>query len=193
MALDQTDRTDFDELEQILKEILHQLDPAYESRLQKLVFYGDIWCLQNFGRRLTDASFEPYNYGCYSDDIADALEALVDAGEIDYERVTKPDGPTRRYRSHPEGGELSSAKQEIIKQILDETSGLSTEELAQFSKQTWLFDNTEQGEPMDFEFYAENVVLSGSEVAGLREQDGDPIDADDFESLIPSLQTTACL
>lgn len=186
MTSDSSDRTDFDELKQILKEILHQLDFAYEYRLQKLVFYGDIWCLQNFGRRLTDASFKPYNYGSYSDDVTDALDELADEGEISYEEVTKSDGPTRQYLSHPEGGRLSSAKREILKRILDETGGLSTEQLAQFSKQTWLFDNTEQGEPMDFEFYAENVVLSGPEMEALDDRDEDPVDADDFESLIPT-------
>jgi uncharacterized protein YwgA len=186
MTPDQAERADFEELKEVIKEILRQLNFAYNYRLQKLVFYGDIWCLQNYGKRLTDASFKPYNYGSYSEDVADALDGLAKDGEIEYEKTMKPDGPTRKYQNHPEGGKLSSAKKEIIKQILDETAGLSTEELAQFSKQTWLFNNTEEGEPMDFEFYAENVVLSGPEVEGLCEQDEDPVDVDDFESLIPT-------
>ena len=186
MTPEPAERTNFEELKEILKEILHQLDFAYNYRLQKLVFYGDIWCLQNFGKRLTDASFKPYDYGSYSDDVAEALGELAEEGEIEYERVMKPDGPTKEYQSHPEGGKLSSAKKEIIKQILDETAGLSTEELAQFSKQTWLFNNTEEGEPMDFAFYTENVVLSGPEVEGLCKPDEDPLDVDDFESLIPT-------
>ena len=186
MTPNPAERTDFEELKEILKEMLHQLDFAYNYRLQKLVFYGDIWCLQNLGKRLTDASFKPYNYGSYSDDVADALDELVEEGEVEYEKVMKSDDPTREYQSHPEGGKLSSAKKEIIKQILEETAGLSTEELAQFSKQTWLFNNTEEGEPMDFEFYAENVVLSGPEIEGLCEQDEDPLNVDDFESLIPT-------
>ena len=185
MTSDPTERTDFEELKEILKETLHHMDFAYNYRLQKLVFYGEIWCLQNFGKRLTDASFKPYNYGGYSDDVADALSELAEDGEVPYREMMKSDGPTKEYRNHPEGGEISSAKKEIIKQILDETSNLSTEELAQFSKQTWLFNNTEEGESMDFEFYAQNVVLSGPEVEGLCEQDEDPIDVDDFESLIP--------
>lgn len=186
MTSDPAERTDFGELKEIIKEVLHQLDYAYNYRLQKLVFYGDIWCLQNFGKRLTDASFKPYNYGSYSDDVSDALDELIKEGEIEYQKVMKPDGPTRKYLSHPDGGKLSSAKKEIIKQILDETAGLSSEELAQFSKQTWLFKNTEEGEPMDFEFYVENVVLSGSEVESLAGQDDEPLDVDDFESLIPT-------
>jgi uncharacterized protein YwgA len=186
MTPNPAERTDFEELKEILKEMLHQLDFAYNYRLQKLVFYGDIWCLQNFGKRLTDASFKPYDYGSYSDDVTDALDELVEEGEVEFKIEMKPDGPTREYQSHPEGGQLSSAKKKIIKQILDETSGLSTEELAQFSKQTWLFNNTEEGEPMDFEFYAENVVLSGPEIEGLCEQDEDPLNVDDFESLIPT-------
>jgi uncharacterized phage-associated protein len=186
MTPDPAERTDFRELKEIIKEILHQLDYAYNYRLQKLVFYGDIWCLQNFGKRLTDASFKPYNYGSYSDDVLDALDELVEEGEIEYQRVMKSDGPTRKYLSHPDGGELSSAKKEIIKQILDETARLSSEELEQFSKQTWLFKNTEEGEPMNFEFYVENVVLTGSKVEGLARQDNEPLNVDDFESLIPT-------
>lgn len=186
MTSEPTKRTDFEELKEIVKEILHQLDFAYNYRLQKLVFYGDIWCLQNFGKRLTDASFKPYNYGSYSDDVTDALDELVEEGEIEYEKVMKSDGPTKKYLSHEESGELSSAKKEVIKQILAETAGVSTEELAQFSKQTWLFNNTEEGESMDFEFYVENVVLSGSDVENLTKQNDEPLDVDDFESLIPT-------
>lgn len=186
MTPEATKRTDFEELEEILKEMLHQLDFAYNYRLQKLVFYGDIWCLQNFGKRLTDTSFKPYNYGSYSDDVAYVLDELVEEGEIEYERVAKSDGSTIKYLDYPGGGTLSAAKKEIIKQILDETSGLSSDELAQFSKQTWLFNNTEEGEPMNFEFYAENVVLAGPEMEGLCESDEAPLDVDDFESLIPT-------
>jgi len=184
MSPKSAERTDFEELKEIIKEVLHQLDFAYNYRLQKLIFYGEIWCLQNFGKRLTDASFKPYDYGGYSDDVADALDELVEADEIEYEIRMKPDGPTKEYQSHSEGGELSSVKKEIIKRILDETSALSTEELAQFSKQTWLFKNTKKGETMDFGFYVENVVLSGSEIGDLAEQDDEPLDVDDFESLI---------
>jgi len=110
MTPNPAERTDFGELKEILKEMLHQLDFAYNYRLQKLVFYGDVWCLQNFGKRLTDASFKPYNYGSYSDDVAAALDELVEEEEVEYDRVVKSDGPTREYQSHPEGGELSSAK-----------------------------------------------------------------------------------
>lgn len=185
MTSEPAERTDFQELKETLKEILYRLDFAYNYRLQKLVFYGDIWCLQSFGKRLTDASFKPYDYGSYSDDVAEAIEELAAEGEVEYEEVMKKDGITKKYLSHPDGGQISSGKKEIIKQILDETAGASTDELAQFTKQTWLFNNTEKGEPMDFAYYVENVVLCGPEVEGLADQDEDPIDVDDFESLVP--------
>lgn len=184
MSSEPAERTDFEELKEILKEFLSHLDFAYNYRLQKLVFYGDIWCLQNFGKRLSDASFKPYDYGSYSDDVKDALDELVEDGEVDFKIVPKSDGPTREYQNYPGGGDLSSGKKEIIKQIHQETAGASTDELAQFTKQTWLFNNTEEGEPMDFEYYVNNVVFSGGELEGLVDSDEEPLDTDDFESLV---------
>lgn len=183
---DSTDRTDFEELKEILKEFLHQMDFAYNYRLQKLVFYGDIWCLQNFGKRLTDASFKPYTYGSYSDDVIEALDELAEEGEIEFKIVSKQDGPTREFQNHPEGGELSSAKKAIINQIHQETLGLSTEELAQFSKQTWLFQNTEEEQPMDFEYYADNVVIPEMALGDISARRGEPLDIEELSSLVPS-------
>ncbi len=184
MSSESTERTDFEELKEILKEFLRHLDFAYNYRLQKLVFYGDIWCLQNFGKRLSDASFKPYNYESYSDDVSDALDELVEEGGVDFKIVMKQDGPTREYQNHPEGGDLSSAKKEIIKQIHKETTGVSTDELAQFTKQTWLFNNTDEGEPMDFEYYVNNVVFNSGDLEGLGSSNEDALETDDFESLI---------
>lgn len=186
MSSESAERTDFEELKEILKEFLHQMDFAYNYRLQKLIFYGDIWCLQNFGKRLTDASFKPYEYGSYSDDVTDALEELAEGGEVEFTIKMKPDGPTREYHSHPEGGKLSSAKKEIIKRIHKETAGASTEELAQFTKQTWLFNNTPEGEPMDFEYYVDNVIFSGQDLENLDTPDEEPLETSDFEALVSS-------
>lgn len=185
MTSEPAERANLENLEEILKEMLYRMDFADNYRLQKVVFYADVWCLQNFGKRLTDATFKPSNHGSYSDDITDALDELVEEGHVDHESVLQDDGPTRKYKSRQEGGQVSAAKTEILKLILDETGGLSSEELEHFSKQTWLFNNTAEGDTMDFEFYAENVVLAGPAVEGLPEREEDPLDGDDFESLIP--------
>ena len=184
MSSESTSRSDFKELKEVIKEILYNLDFAYNYRLQKLVFYGDIWCLQNFGKRLTSASFKPFHHGSYSEDIVDALDELASEDKIEYRVVRKNGNETRKYLGHREGGRLSSGKKRIVKEITDETDTLTTDELAQFTKQTWLFNNTEKGEPMDFEYYAENVILLGADMTGVLDDNADPVDVDDFESLV---------
>ncbi|MFC7079283.1 Panacea domain-containing protein [Halorussus caseinilyticus] len=166
------ERTDTRELKEIIKEFLNHLDFAYNYRLQKLVYYGEIWCLQTYGRRLTDATFKAHHYGSFSDDIADALEEMRNDEEVEYETVVKPDGPTYEYSHHEDGGELSPGKKEIIEHIHNETNTMSTEDLAKFSKQTWLYQNTDEAESMDFEYYRDEVVIPQSERERVAERDG---------------------
>lgn len=172
------DRTDDEELEEVIKEFLYHLDWAYHKRLQKLVFYGDVWCLQTYGKRLTDADFLRYYHGSFSRDIETALDELRESGEVEFEREEKQDEPTYRYFNHGEGGDLSPAKKELVRYIHQDTASWSTDKLAGFSKQTWLFENAEDGESMDFDTYRDEVLIPMSERERVADRPNDPLDDD---------------
>lgn len=178
MATDPGTRDDSEELKEIIKEFLCHLDWAYHTRIQKLVFYSDVWCLQTFGKRLSNADFLSYYHGSFSRDIEDALAELREGGEVDFESELKEDGETFRYLNHPKGGELSPAKKEIIRHIHQETAGWSTPKLAAFSKQTWLYENTDEGESMDFETYRDEIIIPMKERERVAQRSESPIDDD---------------
>jgi uncharacterized phage-associated protein len=174
MASEEGDRSDSEEMGEIIKEFLYPLDWAYHYRLQKLIFYGEVWCLQTYGKRLTDADFLAHHHGSFSRDIEDALENLRESGEVDFERELKDDGPTYRYLHHEDGGEISPAKKEIVRYIHQETASWTTEKLAQFSKQTWLYKNAELEESMDFETYRDEIIIPTEERERVADQVGNP-------------------
>lgn len=171
-------RNDFEELKEVIKEFLTHLDWAYHKRLQKLIFYGEVWCLQTFGKRLTNADFLAHYHGSFSRDVERALESLRETEQVGFEQELKEDGQTYRYLHHPDGGQLSPAKKEIIRHIHRETASWSTPKLAEFSKQTWLFENAEDGGLMDFEMYRDEVIIPMSERERLAERTENPIEDD---------------
>ena len=184
------DRSDFRELKEVIKEFLSYMDFAYNFRLQKQVFYGELWCLNNYGKRLTDADFKPYFHGSFSEDIETALEEMRADGEVEYVNVEKQDGWTFEYKRHETGGRLSPGKKEIIKEIYGEVRGLKSKQLAQLSKQNWLFRDTEMGESMDFDRYLDEGTPPTPQLERLSARIdvdkpvGDINDSSDLESLL---------
>lgn len=158
---------DFQELKEVIMEFLSHYDYLHEYRLQKLVFYGELFCLQKYARRLTDASFIPHHYGCFSDDVRQALEELED---VERELEFRDGHETHKYLHYDPGGDLHPGKKELIKDIHEETKTLSNEQLAQVSKQSWLFRNTPKEEPMDFDFYRDQVIGSPEQTKEISER-----------------------
>lgn len=139
---------DFDEIQQVIKEFLSKYRYLYEIRIQKLVYYGELYCLENYDRRLTDAEFKPYMYGSFSETVRQALHDL----DIPTEEARRNGNKTVKYLSYGvDGGELEPAKKKIISRVHQLTKNESTESLAKMSKESWLYQNEEFDEPMDFE------------------------------------------
>lgn len=160
MTTQQTKRSktgDLGRIKAVVREFLSKYQYLYEKRIQKLVFYGEIYCLINFGSRLTNAEFKPYMYGSFSEDIREALEELDNEGVPTEEVLINGKWVTKYLGEEVDGGNLSAPLAAIVDAVHQQTRSQSTEELAQFSKQNWLFEETQYGESMDFDEFAERL------------------------------------
>lgn len=153
----QSKTKDLERIKAVVREFLSKYQYLYEKRIQKLVFYGEIYCLINFGSRLTNANFKPYMYGSFSEDIREALAELDDEGVQTEEVLINGKWVTKYIGEEVDGGNLSAPLAAIVDAVHQQTRSQSTEELAQFSKQNWLFEQTEYGDPMDFDEFAEKL------------------------------------
>lgn len=161
------------ELREVVKEFLHHLDAASQFRLQNLLFYAEVWCLQTYGKRLTNAEFVPDDRGSFSRGVERALAELRGSGEVEFTGEHGPDDHRGEYRYHGDGGDLSLARNQIVEHVCEETANWSPEQLEAFSKGTWLYENTPTGERMDFETYRDEVIVPRPE----RERIADRVDA----------------
>lgn len=151
-------RSDRDEMAEVVKAFLNQYRGATagatKTRIQKMVFFGDIYCLQNFGYRLTNADFMTYDHGAYSRTLEDVVN--------DSESIETFDSPYSRnpqYRA-TEPARISDEKAELVEHIFQKIVNRDTEDLAHLSKQTWLYKNTTHGDVMDFDRYRDDVMIS---------------------------------
>jgi len=146
----QNKKPDIDEVREVLKEFLSKYKYLYEIRLQKLVYEAELYTLANYDARLTNAEFKPYIYGTFSETVRKALSSL----DVEKEVVTRDGEKTRKYLSYGvSGGDLSDLKKDIISSVHTRTKSTSTSELASNSKESWLYQNQEFGESMDFHEY----------------------------------------
>lgn len=147
---------DMRELKEVIVEFLALNRYLYHKRVQKLVFAGDVRAAQITGHRLTDASFCPYKHGPYSRAVEKALEELVDDGRIDLEIV---DGDKRVFRTDSDGGDLSPRKKYIVREVWKDYMGVPTDDIVEDVKTTWLYEEFEECEEIDFTEYIDEYVL----------------------------------
>lgn len=160
------------ELKGVLEEFLGHLGHASHVRLQRLLFYAEIWCLQTYGRRFTNAGVVACDNGSFSRDVELALEEMCDDGEVAVVR-RGANGRAEEYQQRADSGDLPLARAAIVEHVCRDTADWSSEQLEAFVEQTWLYENTPTGERMDFETYREEVVIPRAE----RERIADRADA----------------
>jgi len=142
---------DFQELKGVIKEFLSKYRYLYEFRVQKLVFYAEVYTIDNYERRLTDASWKPYIYGSFSEDVRVAVREL----DVPTQTVYRNGDETIKYLNKGLSGQHleNVAKREILDRVHQRTRNQSTEDLAQFSKNHWLFEHTDYESVMSFTKY----------------------------------------
>lgn len=168
---------DMDELKQIILEFLSKYDALYEKRIQKLVFYGEVKTAQKTGRRLTDATFVPYDHGPFSQGVRDAINELEEDGSISTTSIGQ-------YTTNIGGGELSPKKKYLIDQIHQDTKRMSTPELVERAKETWLWQDFEYAEEMDFAEYIDEVVIPPALRHHIGDLEIEPVEDTDLDQLL---------
>lgn len=174
----QMDLGDFNELKEVIKEFLSKYRYLYEMRIQKLVYFAELYSMDNYEKRLTNATWKPYMFGSFSEDVRNALEDL----DVDSEVVRRNGSRTRKYFGYNvSAGSLSDGKKAIIQRVHEKTKNKGTEEMGKESKETWLYQEEEFDQPMDFGKYLQHIrSVSKSE---RRYYDPDAPDIQDIRSL----------
>jgi len=140
----------------VIKEFLSKpkYDELFETRIQKLIFYSEVYSITHYRMRLTEATYKPYMYGAYSEDVRDVLESMRG---ITRKRTIRYGDRTVGYRLSGDQANFESDQvvQRIVDRVHEATEFKETSDLAQFSKESFLFENTEYNHQMRFEEFAE--------------------------------------
>lgn len=144
-------------LEDVLVGFLSKYDFLHEYRLQKLVYAAELlYTEENDGEQLVNAEFKPYMYGSYSERLAETLDEIDNRENV----VARPDvhhgKRTEAYKFTGTGdGDLPESVGDLVERLHEATKSMTNEELAQWSKDSWLYQETDYDTPMDFTDYAE--------------------------------------
>ncbi|WP_280535450.1 type II toxin-antitoxin system antitoxin SocA domain-containing protein [Halopenitus sp. POP-27] len=141
---------DVHELKEVIREFLSKYKYLFEIRIQKLVYYTELYSIENYGVRITKANFKPYFYGSFSDTVRRILEEM----NLPVKTVRRHGNKTKRYMNYGvSSDDISIEKRQIIAKVHQITKNRETDDLAQLSKDTWLFKKLDEGNTMSFAEY----------------------------------------
>lgn len=149
-------QSEFQELQAILRAFLSHYDWLHEERFQKLLFYADIYAVDNTGERLTNVVWMPMMYGSFSEDV----QATIQYTPLRKRRTIFKGQRTFKYTlpdESPVHSDLSEQKRAIVERVSTRTKCLSIEQLRRFAKDHWLFAHTEYATEMDFDAYRNHL------------------------------------
>jgi uncharacterized protein YwgA len=174
--------SDLNRVQEVIREFLAKpfYEELWETRIQKLIFYTEVYCVVYYEARMTKANYKPYMFGAYSPDINTALEQMED---LNQRRMIRNGKRTVAYSLGSDGERLDTELKPIIDRVHDQTMNKSTDQLAQFSKNNWLFEHTEYDHPMDFNELAEALEDHSEIKEDLKSQLPEKADVDE-EKLI---------
>jgi len=154
----QVEEIDDSKLRHVIEGFLSKYEFLHEYRLQKLIYMADLLSIEEKDNRITEADFMPFMYGSYSEDIAEILESLEEKEEIGTKADMHHGKVTTAYFDEAiDDDKISPEIKELIDRVHKVTKSRSNDDLANWSKETWLYENTPYAEKMDFEEYKRKV------------------------------------
>ena len=145
---------DITEIKEIVKEFLSNYRYLHEFRIQKLMYFAELYTIDNYEQRLSDATWKPYMYGSFSEDVRTAVQRLEEGNEVDTETVRRDGSKTTKYIGYGiSGGDISKAKKLIVNRVHQQFKSKSNDELGDESKESWLYQDQKFDTPMDFGKY----------------------------------------
>lgn len=161
MAVSEIERNSEIDIETSIKSFLYCSDYLHEFRLQIIAYLGELVAIQRGRGKLTEATFKPYMYGSYSEEIRETLYDIEDqlTAELDYHqgRATIK----YKYEDRPNIGERDL---KLIREICDSTKNLTNDELKTWCKGTYLYKTTPYDSHMKFEDYQEEFENGNEEI-----------------------------
>lgn len=143
-----------DNLRLLIEGLLEEHNFLHEYRLQKLVYLAELlYAERTDGDNLTDANFKPYRYGAYSEDVKKKLKEISKNPEIKAEYNRKYGNDTCTYKPNNLNKNLPKEINELIEVVLNLSRHVSNEDLAKWSKSTYLFKETDYDDEMNFKDY----------------------------------------
>lgn len=150
------------ELQDIIVYFTYKMPYLTEIRLNKLIYAAEIYCIEKFGKRLTDIPFMRYHYGPWSPRIG-AEGAVISGTDIRIESRRTPDGHESTFFVPIEDKKMSvnilEEKIPVLDDVVEDWRFKSTEELIEFTKSTIPYRRSKFGEVLDLDRHARLMKL----------------------------------
>ena len=138
--------------EMIVREFLSKYRYLHEERIQKLLFYTELYTIHNYEQQFTNLPWTPGYVGFHSD----VLSCILSNVDIESKDTGNKQGI--KYIGHyVSETDLTESEKEIIEQVHQYCQQYNTETLTQKIKSTEIYQNSKDGEPVTFEDYIEIV------------------------------------
>lgn len=129
----------------------------HQYRIQKLIYLAELMYSEKHEKPLTKSQYKPYMYGAYSEDVDDVLSNMKRDPSVESESQYRYGDRKTTYKSSSVDPDLDSEVEELVRIVTDLTRSMSSDEIAEWSKSTYLFDETDYDERMEFRDYVHAI------------------------------------
>lgn len=145
------------DLDDVIRGFLSRNNYLHEFRLQKLIYLAELLAVQKEGSRLTDAEYKPYMYGAYSEDLADKLSDMEP--DVSTKATTHHGKLVTAFVDPDKSPELDDTVEAIIDKVHEKIKDtrISNDEFGEWSKESWLYQNTPFDHKMNFLRYQDEA------------------------------------
>ncbi|NLV10698.1 DUF4065 domain-containing protein [Halomicrobium mukohataei] len=141
------------DLDDVIRGFLSRNEFLHEFRLQKLIYLAELVAQKEHERRLTDADYKPFMFGAYSEDVSNQLEDIE--SEANTRAATHHGKVVTEFLDPDQEPETSSEVEDILDKVQNHVQAkkISSKDFGQWSKESWLYENTPFEREMSFERY----------------------------------------
>jgi len=150
--------------EDIIQEFLRHNRFLHEYRLQKLIYLLELLSIEENGERVTNLEFKPYMYGSYSEELSNTLEKMIREDEVEIQPDMHRGKVTKAIMQKEDSdNDIPQDIRERISKVQNSIEKISNDELANWSKNSWLYKNTDYDDEMEFIDYSHLISSDKSQ------------------------------
>jgi uncharacterized protein YwgA len=149
--------------------IKHSSKGLFSVEIQKIMFYADCKAVEKYNSRFSNIEYKPKMYGAYSEELSKIINQMPDISDGVFTETSIRNGTTDKKYSYIGELNLNSDVESFIREVIEDTKNKSISDLTKISKDNYIYEQADRGEPLSFSKYRSKLESGDGPVNAITE------------------------